>query len=350
MKNGTPLTITLVLGTPGTTWGGMEKHTAELAGALAKRGHQIHVIAHKAFSERFPYPLHFHPCPMQLGRKNPWLWLKLGRLIRKIEPEVLHAQGNKAADLIGRVRSDHPCTRIGTIHGIKSNERAFSNCSVLIAVSRSVYERLEHPGKELIYNGIKARPDAAARPLPTPGDRNKSTTNVLAVGRLVPIKGFDVLIRAWGSVIEAFPECHLTILGDGEERGALERLVAELGLENHISFPGYLENTEPWYERSDLTVISSLREGFSYVLLEALMAGCPVISTPVSGPKELLPPEALTKDHSAESLAELLGSKLGNLQALRDLEQKAMTRVRREFTVDAMAEQTEMAYLRAKPA
>ncbi|RBP29130.1 glycosyltransferase involved in cell wall biosynthesis [Marinobacter pelagius] len=345
MNSQAPLTIALVLGTPGTTWGGMEKHTEELAEALAERGHQVHIIAHRTFSERFPRPLHFHPCPVQLGRKNPWLWLKLARLVRRIRPDILHAQGNKAASLISHVRTFFPCSTIGTIHGIKSNERAFAGCSALIAVSRSVYDRLNHPARKLIYNGIKSGQDLGELSAPPRLDEKNRTINVLAVGRLVPVKGFDTLIRAWKPVVDALPQSHLTILGEGEQRHSLEKLVAELVLGEHVALPGHQNNTAPWYSNSDLTVISSRREGFSYVLLEALMAGCPVISTPVSGPQELLPPEAITRDHSPSSLAELLISSLRHLTDLRDKEQPSMRRVRIEFTVTAMAEQTEKVYL-----
>ncbi|MEP3166610.1 MAG: glycosyltransferase family 4 protein, partial [Marinobacter sp.] len=88
-----PLTIALIIATPGTGWGGMETHTADLANALSTRGHTVHVLAHSHYSERFASPVCFHPLPVQLGRRNPWLHYRLRRLLRSIHPDIVHAQG-----------------------------------------------------------------------------------------------------------------------------------------------------------------------------------------------------------------------------------------------------------------
>lgn len=111
---------------------------------------------------------------------------------------------------------------------------------------------------------------------------------VIAAGRLHHVKGFDDLLRAF-SRLRRSVDARLLILGEGKERGALEQLVAELGLKDAVQLPGRVESVAPWLARADLFVLSSRREGLPAVLIEALAMGMPVVSTRCpSGPDEIL--------------------------------------------------------------
>ncbi len=111
---------------------------------------------------------------------------------------------------------------------------------------------------------------------------------VLAVGRLHPQKGFDHLLRAFAEIRATLP-CKLVILGDGPQRTELERLSAELGINNDVDLPGFQANPYPFMRCAAVFVLSSLYEGLGNVLLEALALGAPVVSTacPV-GPDEII--------------------------------------------------------------
>jgi glycosyltransferase involved in cell wall biosynthesis len=111
---------------------------------------------------------------------------------------------------------------------------------------------------------------------------------ILAVGRLKPQKDFSTLIRAFAEVRKKRP-CRLLILGEGPERSALEALIQELGLEQDVELPGFLENPCAYMSRASLFVLSSRWEGLPTVLIEALYCGVPIISTDCpSGPREIL--------------------------------------------------------------
>ncbi|WP_296933403.1 glycosyltransferase [uncultured Marinobacter sp.] len=338
------LTIALLVATPGTTWGGMEQHTADLAGALAERGHSVHVLGHKSYRDRFPAVVHFHPLPAQLGRRNLWLQLALRRRLRDITPAILHAQGNKAAQLVSRT-GKLARARIGTVHGTKSSHKAFDRLDAVIAVSPRILATLRHPRKQLIYNGVETR----NRRLKTDDGPELPTgvTNVIAVGRLESVKGFDTLIRAWATLGESVSNCHLTIFGEGSQRSQLEQLIRRLELEHSVTLAGFRDNLESVYSRAELTVISSEREGFPYALAESLLSGCPVVSTPVSGPRDLLPETSLSKGHRDRDLADLIGRALADLETLKVRQQPAMAFARETLTIQAMAEQTEALYLSA---
>jgi len=102
---------------------------------------------------------------------------------------------------------------------------------------------------------------------------------LLAVGRLVPQKGFDRLLNAFHAASSASEErWHLTILGDGPERTALEEAIEQLGLVDAVTLAGRVGNPGDWFEAADLFVLSSRHEGFPGVLLEAMASGCAVLA------------------------------------------------------------------------
>lgn len=111
---------------------------------------------------------------------------------------------------------------------------------------------------------------------------------ILSVGRLTTQKGFDVLIKAYAKVRESIPS-RLLILGEGPERGALEALVHDQGLEKYIRLPGFVQNPYPYMKNANVFVLSSRWEGLPGVLIEALYCGVPIISTDCpSGAREIL--------------------------------------------------------------
>ena len=109
---------------------------------------------------------------------------------------------------------------------------------------------------------------------------------ILAVGRLVADKNFALLVRAMAR--PELQEARLVILGEGEERGALEALVKQLGLESRVELPGHADDPWPWYEKARCLALSSDSESFGNVVVEALAFGLPVVATACAGPEEIL--------------------------------------------------------------
>ena len=156
---------------------------------------------------------------------------------------------------------------------------------------------------------VDAAIDAAAIPTRPVTDR----PYVMALGRLVPQKGFDVLLEAYAATRAQLGEHHLVLVGEGPERARLEALAHRLGIADAVHFPGFIDNPQPLLARAALFVLPSRYEGMGgLVLLEAMSHGVPIIATDcVSGRRQLLeegrigrlvPPEDV--DALATALAE----------------------------------------------
>lgn len=166
----------------------------------------------------------------------------------------------------------------------------------IVAVSNGVADDLAQvtgiprEGIETIYNPVvtpELRRKAQA-PLDHTWFQPGQPPVLLAVGSLTEQKDFPTLIHAFARVRKKLP-ARLLILGEGRERPMLEALVRQLGLEQDINLPGWVENPYPYMVQASLFVLSSKWEGLPGVLIEALYCGVPLIATDCpSGPREIL--------------------------------------------------------------
>lgn len=118
--------------------------------------------------------------------------------------------------------------------------------------------------------------------VPRTADRD---IDIVYVGRLVPEKGVDILIKAISNLIHFFPGVRVKIVGDGPDCTELNRLVMELGLASHVTFLGQMERIDivQLLKRCKILVLPSRKESFGLVLLEAANAGCAVVATSTGG-------------------------------------------------------------------
>ncbi len=133
-------------------------------------------------------------------------------------------------------------------------------------------------------------PNPVLTPLPVVGiDRLLPTPSLIAVGRLDPRKGFDLLMRAFHQLQAKYPEWQLTILGEGALRSELEDLRSQLQLTDRVHLPGAVTNVREHLAQADLFVLSSRVEGFPMALCEAMACGIPVLATDcLSGPRDII--------------------------------------------------------------
>jgi glycosyltransferase involved in cell wall biosynthesis len=120
-------------------------------------------------------------------------------------------------------------------------------------------------------------------------DESARGSIVLAVGRLVPQKGFDLLIDAFATVVQRHPNWSLVIVGEGPEEARLRGMAGGLLARGAVTFRGAVTDLARYYRCAGLFVLPSRFEGFPNVLLEAMASGCAVIAADCpAGPSEIV--------------------------------------------------------------
>jgi len=130
---------------------------------------------------------------------------------------------------------------------------------------------------------------------------------VLFVGRFVPAKNLTLLVEAFADVVEHFPSAELMLIGDGPLRNRIEKRIRELGIQNRVRMPGYVDNADlPQYYRSaDVFVLSSRRENHPITLLEAMSCGTPVITPDIGAISDIVDNETNGLLYLPDSLDDL---------------------------------------------
>ena len=144
---------------------------------------------------------------------------------------------------------------------------------------------------EVVYNGIDPGPeptdtDRAAARQQLGIDNNRPV--VMQVARFHPVKDHGTALRAWAELHAQLPEALLVLVGDGEQRAACEMLAVELGIEKAVMFTGLVDDARQLIHAADLCMLTSLSEGVSVTLLEAMAAGKPIVATDVGGNPEVV--------------------------------------------------------------
>jgi glycosyltransferase involved in cell wall biosynthesis len=292
--------------------GGIFRHIIDLANGQADRGHEVGIVAdsltggeraEKALAEIAPrmklgvyrVAIHRDPRPSDLTA-----WILLVRLIRKLNPQVLHGHGAKAGVFLRLRGQANGTIRVYTPHGgslhyplttVKGAvysrlERALMNNTELFlfesAFARDRYQKTIGIPKGLVrcvFNGVTAN---EFDPVPRAAD----ATDLVYVGEFRHIKGADLLIDALARLHADGKPLTLTLAGDGEETAALKAQVEKLGLAHVIRFIGHVR-ARYGFSQGRLLVVPSRGDSMPYVVIEAGAAGIPMVAANVGGIPEI---------------------------------------------------------------
>jgi len=298
---------------PNLGGGGAERVTVNLARGLVEAGQRVELVAASAtgaFADRIPAEVRL--VDLRAPRTAAAL-PALVRYLRAERPQVLlsaldHANvvAIVAARLAGfrggvwvAVHNDLVQGRAITLRTRASLALlgwAYRRASGVIAISdgvrRSIVDMAGVPESHIrmIYNPV-ILPEILERARERPEHpflRDPGPHVVLGIGRLVREKNFALLLKAVAALGERCP-VRLLILGEGEDRPILSRLVRELGLQDRVDMPGFVANPYAYLAHADVFVLSSDSEGLPTVLIEAMAVGTPVVSTDCpNGPREVL--------------------------------------------------------------
>jgi len=323
--------IVQIMATDGGKIGGLEKHTFQLCAELSAK-QEVHLFLDLNYRNAIPQleHLHCHYFDFSKGRMNISLLYSLFKEIKKIAPDIVHAQGGKASKMLSFLLPFLRVPSVATIHGMKNNMRSYRHFNEVITVSQAVADKVsEYRPVHVVYNGV-------AQEKRLTGDISRTTLKkALAIGRLDPVKGFDQLIEAW----QGF-EVQLEILGEGPEHERLSQLIKDLHLQDKIKLVGYQPDIYPYLATSDLVVVSSLKEGGPLIVAEALLVNKPVIATDVGMVREFIPEKYIAKDNTVLEIKKLIGVAIENFEHIQRDFEPAFNKAKDELSLKAMVNKT----------
>jgi len=334
--------------------GGSERHLLTLLPALAERGLDPVFVGldDPAWDPSDFYGALTVPA-VRLRSARDIDPLLFGRLVRALRADIVHTH-LVHADLYGglaaRLRGAHLVTtkhnddpfRSGPFRYIERGLARLADRVITITDALRIFtiERVGVPAAKVqtIHYGLDGLP--AAWGDNPPDDVPADVRVLLAVSRLTAQKGVDVAIRA---LVELPADTVLVVLGEGPERGALERLAHELGVGARVFLPGRAPDVAAWLGRARVFVHPARWEGFGLGVLEAMLAGLPVVASNVSSLPELVSDGAtgvLVPPDDAAALARGIADALER----PELGSAGVARARREFSVAQMADRTAAVY------
>jgi glycosyltransferase involved in cell wall biosynthesis len=349
----------------------MERLLADIVTRTTAAGFENHILVLQ-YLGRFAEGLAGHATLHTSGRLPRWtmFWpAPLARQIRAIAPDVVHLHSGVWYKASLAARMARVPRVLHTEHGRRAPDpwvfrlvdgAASRRTDVVVAVSERLAAQLETTvvkGRAAIVvvpNGVDT---TAFSPR---GDAGKVRVElgipdgamvVGSIGRLEPIKGYDIMVEAFGRVLGRWPDAtpapHLIVAGDGSERARLDEMIAARGLAGRAHLLGWRDDVHELLSTFSLFTMSSRSEGTSVSLLEAMSSGlCPVV-TQVGGNEAVLGPNLarhLVPAESPEALAAAWGTLLADPIMLKECGVMARARVQEAFGVDRMVRDYEALY------
>ena len=286
---------------------------------------------------------------------DPLAFTRVLRVVRRARPSILHTH------LVHADASGLPAGKLARVPELMSTKHGFNTfrerrafaladrtlarlVDVHIAISAGLArylaetEGFDAAEFEIVHYGI----EAGDEPGPPPVE-----PRLICVGRLVPIKGHETLLRAFAEARRVVPELELGLAGEGPLRTGLEELSRELDLEPHVRFLGRVSPIAPAYERAALVVVPSLGEGFGMTALEAAERGRAVIASDIGGLPEIVEDRRtglLVPPGDPDAFAAAIVELAANGALASEMGRAARERALREFSLDRCADRIDALY------
>ncbi|MDH5462045.1 MAG: glycosyltransferase family 4 protein [Candidatus Bathyarchaeota archaeon] len=367
--------------------GGIARHCNGLARALAHNGHDVHVVTldfpGAPIYEEFN-GINVYRASTELGHPNflTWAFLfnhflekKLAGVSRNVDFDVVHVHDwlTGFAGISFKHQMQKPLvstihgTEIGRAQGLHNPDSLTIDgiewwttyeANKIIVTSASMKAEIQGhfhlpPEKiEIVPNGIDTKRYNASVDQSAVKGRygvHPDEKLVLCVGRLVPQKGIEYLIRAVSRIAERYPEAKFIIVGEGWLRGHLEYIARSTGHQWKITFTGWIPDQEliALLNSADALVVPSIYEPFGIVALEGMAAGVPVVASDVGGLAEIVEHEhtgILAYSRSPESIAWAVDRVLSDPNHSKEMAQNAQQMVQKTYSWEAIAIRTAKIY------
>ncbi len=323
--------------------GGAEGFFKRLCAGLVEGGCAVHAILRERGELLADLPADIARTGLPLRTVwDPLSRIELRRELRRLRPDLVQTWMSRATRLTRVPRGMVHVARLGGYY----TPARFAHADAVVVNSRGLADHLLRAGlpKERVHLiGNFVETPAPRAPLQLAGLRASlplppGAWLLLAVGRCVPVKGWDVLLQAFARLPRSIGgrPVGLLLLGDGPLRGALQDQARQLGVAGQVHFAGWQADPAPFYALADLVVFPSRTpEALGNVILEAWAHGRPVLTSACHGAREITRPDVDAVQVPCEDVAALTGaiaSLLPNDARRAALAAAGLIRIGRDFS------------------
>lgn len=360
-----------------TLTGGIERAYVDKANWLAGKGHQVTLLTYEQGNHPMSFPLrpqvrhidldcryftiyqhHLLSRPILIIKMKQAFRKKLRSFIDTSHPDVIvipHNLGEFQHEILPvsplvRIVYEMHSTSIELFKGNTYSKwlyrhslfRGLKKADLIITLTQgdALFWR-KH------FNNVKTVPNSLPSYVGNLADNEKITGRILFAGRLHPVKRVDRLIQAFALIASKYPQWHIDIYGEGEEKAHIEQLIQDSNLSKQIKINEPVRDINIEYRRSQFLVLCSDSESFSLVIIEAMANGIPVVSTDCPyGPREIIDDQrtGLLSHLDAADLAAKMEWMMTHNQERAEMGRKAQQAATRFSRENVMAE-WEKAYL-----
>ncbi|UTJ05671.1 glycosyltransferase [Arcobacter roscoffensis] len=303
---------------------GTEKVCVDLCNEFSNEN-EIFLLSSKEIKSYINDKINLIEIDFEKNRYNPIFLYTIAKIIKNVNPDIIHVHNTKELEIMhnAKIFLDNNVPIVGTRHNpVIKKKFALADLGVAVSDETRLYTNAKK--NITILNGIPVKEAVDFEKI----DKFK----IIAVGRLAPVKGFDNLIKALSLVNFDY---ELTILGEGEQKEELEKLIKELNLEEKVFLKGFVGNVHDYIYNSDLQVISSIEEGLSLALIEAIFYSKVLLASDIANHKEMLG-DKLVFDNTVEDLSKKIKSIYENYSDY-EKEFKKLKDRKDEFSIEKMA-------------
>ncbi len=232
------------------------------------------------------------------------------------------------------------------LHRITTSTTAISGAT---KDALAIYENIPSADIKVIYNGITPLKvdQQQAEQLRRKLGIGKNTLCLGTIARLDPIKNHPMMLRAFKQILNKKIDAKLLIVGDGDMRKTITNLISELALEQHVIMTGYQAKPHHHLALMDIYLLSSLSEGTSMTLLEAMSIGKPCVVTNAGGNPEIIEHQVnglITANDDANAFAEAIAYIASDQKLKEDMAVQSRQRFERRFSANSMIHQFQTLY------
>jgi len=384
-----------------SNWGGAQRHVFDLAKYCKENGHEIIVAlgGEGVLNERLNELGITVRIIESMGRdidilKDISSFLKIFRIISKEKPDIVHLHSPKAAGLgafAGRIlginkiiytahgwtfNENRPLyqkiiigffswlTMLFSTHTITISEKEMGQASMfpfIIKKLRMIYlgisppKFLTHKDALLFIQSsfsdiFQVKFEIMTKEKPKKEDETANEKKVIlgTIAELHPNKGLVYAINAFEQLVVKFPSLIFLIIGEGEQRALLEKLIAEKKLENKVILAGYMNNASQYLKAINIFILPSIKEGLPYTIIEAGYAGLPIIATTVGGIPEIIDDMKsgiLIQSKKSQEIESAVSFILEHKMLQKEYGKAIQEKVKKTFNIENMLKKTMELYL-----